>query len=84
MMRMSPLTQGRGLKFYPILPYSYYCVAPHAGAWIEIECEQVVDLVTQSPLTQGRGLKLDYLIEFALKHVAPHAGAWIEIYNLPS
>tara|TARA_Y100001970_G_scaffold72551_2_gene92063 strand:- start:2519 stop:2650 length:132 start_codon:yes stop_codon:yes gene_type:complete len=33
-------------------------VAPHAGAWIETEPEEIVDAPELSPLTQGRGLKL--------------------------
>ena len=79
---MSPLTQGRGLK-YSIPEYYFipFLVAPHAGAWIEINRKKVKSLKAgASPLTQGRGLKYNGKHRTQTeRNVAPHAGAWIEI-----
>ena len=56
-------------------------VAPHGGAWIEIECEKLNILEKAlSPLTEGRGLKLrPALHQRGREYVAPHGGAWIEM-----
>ncbi len=54
---MSPLTQGRGLKFAGLAAAIGPLVAPHAGAWIEILTKPYRTLIKWSPLTQGRGLK---------------------------
>ena len=57
--RRSPLTEGRGLKSHQSPEHAYpHRVAPHGGAWIEIE--QLVKILLEkirSPLTEGRGLK---------------------------
>ena len=71
------MSRGRTRSIHPR-------VAPHAGAWIEIEKygkERAKKL--QSHPTRVRGLKLErrsYKDE--LDRVAPHAGAWIEIRML--
>ncbi len=56
-------------------------VAPHGGAWIEIELYDLTDEKGNKSLPTGeRGLKFDN--HSRRKHsndVAPHGGAWIEI-----
>ena len=54
---MSPLTQGRGLKYAETIVSYMLFVAPYAGAWIEIKRLILKDGEPLSPLTQGRGLK---------------------------
>ena len=58
--RVSPLTQGRGLKHHTLHGRTNNNrVAPHAGAWIETHHLQTQVIAQRgSPLTQGRGLKL--------------------------
>ncbi len=58
---------------------SCFCVAPHAGAWIETPPANLRRLFKLSRLTQARGLKpLKSLRPDIDWVVAPHAGAWIE------
>ena len=64
----SPLTEGRGLKLLLLLfRKGEGFVAPHGGAWIEINRILIYRRYTlplhMSPLTEGRGLKfLRYVI----------------------
>ena len=57
-----------------------FCVAPHAGAWIETRRKPSSGAQdSRSPPTRGRGLKHSDGREARVAHVvAPHAGAWIE------
>ena len=59
-------------------------VAPHAGAWIEIEEERhKIEWAIGSHPTRVRGLKSpEKRQKERLRRVAPHAGAWIEIDRL--
>ena len=60
-----------------------YCVAPHGGAWIEIELYIVnCAYLRKSPLTEGRGLKSSSPPRLRPWLVAPHGGAWIEITQM--
>ena len=56
-------------------------VAPHWGAWIEIQYAQANTIVpSESHPTGVRGLKLMlHLYHDETPPVAPHWGAWIEI-----
>ena len=77
------LYTSRGLKYFLIfMPCATRVVAPHAGAWIEIQTftRSKVWFTRRSP----RGS-----VDWNIKHhdvveaveVAPHAGAWIEIIS---
>ena len=50
---MSPLTQGRGLKYFLNLLVKYWFVAPHAGAWIEIILHFVISMTLCRPSRRG-------------------------------
>ena len=55
-------------------------VAPHVGAWIEIEAPSERRQTYGSHPTWVRGLKFHTLqLIVAVRSVAPHVGAWIEI-----
>ena len=64
----------------PLLLGIWLCVAPHAGAWIEIND---VALSTGSiPVAPHAGAWIEILgmlVQHAPEIVAPHAGAWIEM-----
>ena len=70
----------RGLKFgEPDQQHGRRHVAPHAGAWIEInDCEPRNGQARSLPMRE-RGLKLHVQRGRTGQQVAPHAGAWIEI-----
>ena len=56
------------------------CVAPFAGAWIEISDLPSYDSDDLSLPSRERGLKYKLLFLYLLfAKVAPFAGAWIEI-----
>ena len=56
--KWSPLTEGRGLKYHLTYFFIYPVdVAPHGGAWIEMQPNPTDTAPAQSPLTEGRGLK---------------------------
>ena len=58
----------------------YTPVAPHVGAWIEIEDVSSGFTVSESHPTWVRGLKFLFSAkESTIFDVAPHVGAWIEI-----
>ena len=55
-------------------------VAPHVGAWIEIEDMPEEVAAQWSHPTWVRGLKCGISLDFCYSEpVAPHVGAWIEI-----
>ena len=55
-------------------------VAPFAGAWIEIDNEDITQLRRRSLRSPERGLKYRlFKILILFSSVAPFAGAWIEI-----
>ena len=58
-------------------------VAPHVGAWIEIDfLGRKIDAFPSHP-TWVRGLKFTlYICVLAVSSVAPHVGAWIEIFDV--
>ena len=57
-------------------------VAPHVGAWIEINNSSNDRSWERSHPTWVRGLKSDPLtVNRREPEVAPHVGAWIEILN---
>ena len=60
------------------------CVAPCAGAWVEIlSVPELVSLIVSLPVRE-RGLKYTVQkIAMYLRKVAPCAGAWVEIRMLP-
>ena len=59
------------------------CVAPLAGAWIEIQGSSTVFINGKSLPSRERGLKYAlYEVNKPSAYVAPLAGAWIEI-NIP-
>ena len=56
-------------------------VAPHVGAWIEIQVSRATSCPVASHPTWVRGLKLPKKkLQYSPK-VAPHVGAWIEIHG---
>ncbi len=56
------------------------CVAPYAGAWIEIFAEINELMNLESLPTRERGLKWSLTLASSMTwSVAPYAGAWIEI-----
>ena len=56
------------------------CVAPFAGAWIEIFAISYAFFTVSSLPSRERGLKLRCLYKIIRSYtVAPFAGAWIEI-----
>ena len=69
------------MKYVPKGPLQKFCVAPLAGAWVEIEyrCKDN-DNCERSLPSRERGLKY-LLIPMILNHlfVAPLAGAWVEM-----
>ena len=82
---MSPLTQGRGLK-YPLdnfFPLLYQSPLTQGRGLKSNIVAHWIEPLSVSPLTQGRGLKFiakQFVICF--QSVAPHAGAWIEIIGI--
>ena len=72
----------RGLKYFcPSLAAKRPRVAPHAGAWIEIQSDpESADLPVVAP---HAGAWIEIYESpgrtSSTKKVAPHAGAWIEI-----
>ena len=68
----------------PVLPQSRSpCVAPHAGAWIEIPSRGVDGQNINVAPHAGAWIEIppQREIEEELR-VAPHAGAWIEMMRL--
>ena len=78
---MSHPTRVRGLKYQKeSKDILIICVAPYAGAWIEIHFEGTLDIFKASHPTRVRGLKsLKSSPNIPFSVVAPYAGAWIEI-----
>ena len=79
-------SRERGLKYNNAL-YSddWLCVAPFAGAWIEIQSPILYRVRWTSLPSRERGLKLkNHKCVFLNEDVAPFAGAWIEISVSPS
>ena len=67
---------------FPRLCLSYDCaiVAPHAGAWIEMET--MLDMKKFKRVAPHAGAWIEILLFNTIvdfEPVAPHAGAWIEI-----
>ena len=78
---VSPLAEGRELKFVWVGDTSKGYVAPRGGAGIEIQYSAHEKAVNDaSPLAEGRELKYLILREIALRGaVAPRGGAGIEM-----
>ena len=55
-------------------------VAPHAGAWIEINIRNAIGLLQYVAPHAGAWIEI-WIVEkkISREEVAPHAGAWIEI-----
>ena len=72
----------RGLKFsFPQNQYTRHRVAPHAGAWIEILRQDLLQLALDLVAPHaGAWIEMIGSGQSSLSaKVAPHAGAWIEI-----
>ena len=58
-------------------------VAPHAGAWIEIDRFDLFNVGARVAPHAGAWIEIDMRINAdSVENVAPHAGAWIEIIQL--
>ena len=68
---------------HPVETFNHQCVAPRAGAWIEICYEgSGRHRRIQSLPVRERGLKYVVLnAEGVERFVAPRAGAWIEMWS---
>ena len=53
----SPPMRGRGLKLICLTLFPIPTCRPHAGAWIETECNHIANKLGMSPPMRGRGLK---------------------------
>ena len=74
-MRVRGLKYGRGLN---LVRRAH--VAPHAGAWIEMEPFAVFPEVHKVAPHAGAWIEIvTRFLAFTSHVVAPHAGAWIEI-----
>ena len=77
-------TRVRGLKFHFVQSFvKNWIVAPHPGAWIEIEARRRIRR-HEGAVAPHPGAWIEILIirvvNFACR-VAPHPGAWIEIIH---
>ena len=74
-------TGVRGLKLFGFgEPYRRYLVAPHWGAWIEIELDVDLDGLPLVAPHWGAWIEIESVMAPAKGVlVAPHWGAWIEI-----
>ena len=70
----------RGLKFLNAIAVLIRAVAPHAGAWIEIDFTQPGRKSRSVAPHAGAWIEICQVSTFRLRNVvAPPAGAWIEI-----
>ena len=82
---LSHPSRVRGLKYRILcVYYTTYCVAPLAGAWIEMATICVAEaMLRKSHPSRVRGLKYQPAGRRRLpEQVAPLAGAWIEMRDL--
>jgi len=62
----------------------FFCVAPHAGAWIETFRNRYPVLsITVAPHAGAWIETNTFALPGIFVHVAPHAGAWIETLEAP-
>ena len=78
---LSPLTEGRGLKWPEMCIIGIVeSVAPHGGAWIEMPSRSMAFGCVEVAPHGGAWIEMG--IHFLYRRayiVAPHGGAWIEI-----